>query len=48
MEPEISRHFSHKPANCPYPKPDQSSPRLNLSIYDPYEYLKKNIMFYLR
>jgi hypothetical protein len=32
MEPEGSLPHSQVPATCPYPEPDQSSPRLPIPI----------------
>jgi len=46
MEPEGSSPHSQEPATCPYPEPDQSSPRLSiLLLEDPFYlfiYLQRN------
>ena len=34
MEPEGSLPHSQAPATCPYPKPDQSSPYLPISLLE--------------
>jgi len=39
MEPEGSLPYSQKPATCPYPEPDQSSPGLSIQLLeDPFQY----------
>ena len=34
MEPKRSLPYSQEPATCPYPEPDQSSPRLSIQLLE--------------